>query len=73
MSHYARIVHYDLQEFDIPKDARVLDLGCGFGWDIHRLHNLGYTRVSGIEPDPYCVERCEARKHCQYWAFQQLH
>jgi SAM-dependent methyltransferase len=68
-SHYAedferyrrllnRTVRTDLRIFEIPKDARILDLGCAFGDDIRRLEELGYSSVSGVEPDPYCVAGC---------------
>jgi SAM-dependent methyltransferase len=53
-----RTVRYDLGMFELPKDARILDLGCAFGDDIRRLVVSGHTSVIGIEPDPYCVERC---------------
>jgi SAM-dependent methyltransferase len=53
-----RVVHYNLDDFEIPRDARILDIGCAFGEDIRRLREKGYKNVSGVEPDPYCVERC---------------
>lgn len=54
----SKIVQYDLRMFEIPTDVRVLDIGCGFGDDVRRLQNMGYARVSGVEPDAYCVEQC---------------
>lgn len=53
-----KTVRADLTMFAIPRTARVLDVGCAFGDDIRRLQHLGYAEVSGVEPDPYCVEQC---------------
>lgn len=53
-----RRVRADVTVFDLPKSAAILDIGCAFGDDIRRLQREGYALVSGVEPDPYCVERC---------------
>ena len=53
-----KTVRINLDIFQIPKTACILDVGCAFGDDIRRLQRLGYTRVSGVEPDPYCVSHC---------------
>lgn len=37
---------------DVPKDKRILDLGCGIGTGIHRLISLGYEDVIGIDLHP---------------------
>ena len=52
-----RAVRYDLQMFEVSKISRIVDIGCGFGDSIRRLNRLGYISVSGVEPDPYCVEK----------------
>lgn len=31
-------------------DEKILDLGCGAGWYINWLHEIGYTNVNGIDP-----------------------
>ncbi|MEZ6127604.1 MAG: class I SAM-dependent methyltransferase [Planctomycetaceae bacterium] len=30
--------------------ARILDIGCGDGWHLSRLHELGFTNLTGIDP-----------------------
>ncbi len=35
--------------FDIPRNATILDLGCGCGEDVRRLRDLGYRYVSGAD------------------------
>ena len=51
------VLRYDLQIFEIPKESLILDVGCGFGEDVHRLLELGYSNVIGIDPDPYCISK----------------
>ena len=31
-------------------DAKILDVGCGAGWYINWLHEIGFTNVNGIDP-----------------------
>jgi SAM-dependent methyltransferase len=38
------------------KSARILDVGCGMGFALHALRDLGYTNVSGIDMDAGQVE-----------------
>jgi SAM-dependent methyltransferase len=35
---------------DLPRGTRALDVGCGTGYDLHRLHDRGFD-VAGVEPD----------------------
>ncbi len=32
------------------KDARILEVGCGDGWLVRRLREIGFTQVYGIDP-----------------------
>jgi len=50
-------VRYDLSMFKIPLNARMLDVGCGFGDRIRLLRSLGYERISGIDIDEYSVKK----------------
>lgn len=36
----------------IPKDALILDLGCGFGALLASLRNAGWERLQGLDPAP---------------------
>lgn len=40
---------------DVPKDARVLEIGCNVGRNLAYLHEHGYHRVEGIEINPHAV------------------
>lgn len=44
-------------KFGIPKDARVLDVGCNFGSLIHNLYAKGYENVHGVEINGGAVEK----------------
>lgn len=41
---------------DLPKDARILEVGCNVGRNLAHLYNNGYTKVEGIEINPHAVE-----------------
>jgi 2-polyprenyl-3-methyl-5-hydroxy-6-metoxy-1,4-benzoquinol methylase len=43
-------IYDDLGMNDIPKDANILDIGCGTGDFIKILKERGFTSVHGIEP-----------------------
>ena len=44
-------------KFNIPKDAKSLDVGCNLGSLIFNLYNLGYKNVFGSEVDKNAVEK----------------
>ncbi|HOY66900.1 MAG TPA: class I SAM-dependent methyltransferase [Candidatus Ozemobacteraceae bacterium] len=37
---------------NLPKDARILDCGCGFGHFLYALDRLGFHCLEGVERDP---------------------
>ncbi len=41
---------------DLPKDARILEVGCNVGRNLAYLYDHGYTDVEGIEISPHAVE-----------------
>jgi len=42
--------------FDLPPDALIVDVGCGYGEYMRQLGHRGHTRLVGIEPDATCRE-----------------
>jgi SAM-dependent methyltransferase len=41
---------------DLPKDARILEVGCNVGRNLAYLYDNGYTGVEGVEINPHAVE-----------------
>jgi pseudaminic acid biosynthesis-associated methylase len=46
---------------DIPKDARILEVGCNLANQLLLLQKLGYTNLHGIEVQAYALEQAKAR------------
>ena len=44
------------------KNPQVLDIGCGTGFNIVYLHELGYNQVSGLDFSPDALEYCRSRQ-----------
>jgi 2-polyprenyl-3-methyl-5-hydroxy-6-metoxy-1,4-benzoquinol methylase len=44
-------------KFNLPKEARILDIGCNYGSLIFNLYNLGYKNVRGVEIDKDAIEK----------------
>ena len=51
------------QEFlnDIPRDARILEVGCNIGNQLMLLRQMGFTNLFGIEPQTYALGLAKAR------------
>jgi SAM-dependent methyltransferase len=41
---------------DLPKDARILEVGCNVGRNLAFLHDNGYPNVVGVEINPHAVK-----------------
>ena len=41
----------------VPKDAKILDVGCGYGRTLSELHNHGYANLTGIDFSEKMIER----------------
>lgn len=50
-----------LKKYGVPKDATVLDIGCGGGGLVHFLATQGYRHTAGIDSSPEAVSFCEKR------------
>lgn len=51
------------QEFlqGVPKDARILEVGCNMGTQLLSLREMGFTNLYGVEIQSYALERAKAR------------
>lgn len=52
----------------IPKDARIVDIGCGFGVLLAALRDAGYTDLGGVDPAPQ-----SARQASEQFGLQGLY
>lgn len=57
-----------LPEFDLQKDARILDIGCGQGVFIREANKRGYCRVTGITASKEDFDMCCLSGHQVLWS-----
>lgn len=43
---------------DVPKSARFLEVGCGYGRVLDYLKGEGFGMLTGVDPSPVMVDRC---------------
>lgn len=64
-AHRAAMIAYNrnLLEALLPADktVKVLDVGCGMGFALLSLREMGFTNVSGVESDAGQVNSCRAK------------
>jgi SAM-dependent methyltransferase len=53
------IPKYILDELPQDKQAKILDIGCGFGQFLKQLSKNSYTQIYGIDIDKQAVENCK--------------
>jgi ubiquinone/menaquinone biosynthesis C-methylase UbiE len=49
-----RLLNHDPAMFALPKDAVIVDVGCGYGDLLNVLRKRGYEHLYGVEPDAQC-------------------
>ena len=45
---------------DLPKDARILEVGCNIGLQLLGLQRMGFTNLYGVELQHYAVEKAKS-------------
>lgn len=45
---------------NLPKDARILEVGCNIGLQLIGFQRMGFTNLYGIELQPYAVEKAKS-------------
>jgi len=58
-----QVVKEYIDPLNIPKDAVVLDLGCGPGYFLDEMKARGYTNVTGVTLSPEDIKLCESKGH----------
>ena len=58
-----QIVKAYIDPMEIPKDAHILDLGCGPGYFLDEMKERGYTNVTGVTLSPGDQKTCTDKGH----------
>lgn len=58
-----QVVENYIDPLNLPKDATILDLGCGPGYFLDEMKKRGYTNVTGVTLSPGDKKICEDKGH----------
>lgn len=59
----SQVVKTYVDELNLPKDAKIVDLGCGPGYFLDEMKERGYTNVIGATLSPGDIEICRNKGH----------
>ena len=59
----AQVVQEYIDPLELPKDAKILDLGCGPGYFLDEMKTREYTDVTGVTLSPGDVKICTDKGH----------
>jgi SAM-dependent methyltransferase len=57
------VVNKYIDPLNLPKDAKILDLGCGPGYFLDAMKERAYTNVTGVTLSPGDIALCESKGH----------
>lgn len=58
-----QVVETYVDPLNLPKDATILDLGCGPGYFLDAMKDREYTNLTGVTLSPEDVTLCESKGH----------
>ena len=58
-----KVVEKYIDPLNIPKDAKILDIGCGPGYFLDEMKNRGYTDLTGVTLSPGDIKICQDKGH----------
>lgn len=58
-----QVVETYVDPLELPKDANILDLGCGPGYFLDEMKQREYTNAIGVTLSPGDIEICEKKGH----------
>ena len=59
----SQVVKQYIDPIELPKNAKVLDLGCGPGYFLDEMRDRGYTDLTGVTLSPGDIKICEEKGH----------
>jgi SAM-dependent methyltransferase len=59
----SKMVEKYVDPLNLPKDAAILDLGCGPGYFLDEMKKREYTNLVGVTLSPDDVKNCESKGH----------
>lgn len=59
----AQVVKEYIDPLNVPKGAKILDMGCGPGYFLDEMKDRGYTDVTGVTLSPGDVKICAEKGH----------
>ena len=57
------VVKSYVDPLNLPKNAKILDLGCGPGYFLDEMKARGYTDLTGVTLSPGDIKLCESKGH----------
>lgn len=58
-----QVVQTYIDPLNLPKDSKILDLGCGPGYFLDEMKTRGYTDLTGVTLSPGDIELCQSKGH----------
>jgi SAM-dependent methyltransferase len=58
-----KVVKDYVDPLNLPKDAVILDLGCGPGYFLDEMKAREYTNITGVTLSPEDIQLCESKGH----------
>jgi SAM-dependent methyltransferase len=58
-----QVVTQYIDPLNLPKDAKIMDLGCGPGYFLNAMRERGYTDLVGVTLSPGDIKICEDNGH----------
>lgn len=59
----SRVVENYIDALNLPKESKILDMGCGPGYFLDEMKKRGYTDLVGVTLSPGDVKTCEEKGH----------
>lgn len=58
-----QVVETYIDPLELPKDSKILDMGCGPGYFLDEMRERGYTDITGVTLSPGDIKICQSKNH----------